>query len=106
VDPSAEVPVTGVVDSVEQDLACVLIGPTDEEWFFPVSTLPDGAAEGDVIGFVETDGRYVAKGFAGPRQTENSIESRLSRGINKRRTTEMRLTDLRAAAAADKDDAT
>lgn len=106
-DASAEVPVTGVVESIEQDLARVLIGPTEDEWFFPLSTLPDGAAEGDVVGFIETDGRYAADGFAGPRQTENSIESRLSRGINKRRTTEMRLTDLRAAAAAtEKDDAT
>lgn len=107
-DASANVPVTGVVDSVEQDLARVLIGPAEEEWFFPLTTLPEGAGEGDVVGFVEVDGRYVADGFAGPRQSENSIESRLSRGINKRRTTEMNRSDLRAAAAAaaERDDGT
>ena len=94
--------VSGVIDSIEADLARVLIGPGEEEWFFPLSTLPEGVVEGNVVAFVEAEGRYVAEGFVGTRQTENSIEQRLSRGINKRRTTEMRLSDLRAAAARDK----
>jgi hypothetical protein len=96
-DDPADGPVTGVVDSIEQDLARVLIGPAEEEWFFPITTLPEGAVEGDVVGFVEAEGRYVADGFVGTRQTGNSIESRMARGINKRRTTEMSRSDLRAA---------
>jgi hypothetical protein len=89
--------VTGVVDSIDDDLARVLIGTAEEEWFFPVATLPDGVVEGDVVGFVESEGRYVADGFVGPRQTGNSIESRMARGINKRRTTEIRRSELKAA---------
>src|SRR5688572_9802897 len=96
-DEPADGTVTGVVDSIEQDLARVLIGTAEEEWFFPVSTLPEGAVEGDVLGFVESEGRYVADGFVGPRQTGNSIESRMARGINKRRTTEIRRSELRSA---------
>jgi len=96
-DEPADGTVTGVVDSIDQDLARVLIGEAEEEWFFPVSTLPDGVVEGDVVGFVESEGRFVADGFVGPRQTGNSIESRMSRGINKRRTTEIRRSELRSA---------
>src|SRR4051794_27983363 len=97
VDEAAD-EVTGVVAGIDDDLARVLIGPAEEEWFFPVATLPAGTVEGNALSFESTDGRYVATGFVGSRQTENSIEERLSRGINRRRTTEMRLSDLRAAA--------
>ncbi len=96
-DEPADATVTGVVDSIDQDLARVLIGTAEEEWFFPVTTLPEGAVEGDVVGFVESEGRFVADGFVGPRQTGNSIESRMARGINKRRTTEIRRAELRSA---------
>ena len=96
-DEPADGTVTGVVDSIEQDLARVLIGKAEEEWFFPVSTLPEGVVEGDVVGFVESEGRFVADGFVGPRQTGNSTESRMARGINKRRTTEIRRSELRSA---------
>ena len=96
-DDTGSEPVSGVVDSIEGDLARVLIGPGEEEWFFPLSTLPDGAVVGNEIAFVDGDGRYVADGFVGTRQTENSIEERLSRKINRRRTVEMQRSDLRAA---------
>lgn len=101
-DDTGNDPVSGVIDSIDADLARVLIGPGEDEWFFPLAMLPGGVVEGNVVAFVESEGRYVAEGFAGTRQTENSIEERLSRGINKRRTTEMRLSDLRAAAAREK----
>jgi len=97
VDDPGKDPVSGVVDSIEHDLARVLIGPAEDEWFFPLATLPDGADIGNLIAFSEVDGRFVADGFFGPQETDNSIESRLSRGINRRRTTEMQRTDLRAA---------
>jgi hypothetical protein len=97
VDDTGSEPVSGVVDSIDDDLARVLIGPGEEEWFFPIATLPDGVVEGNVLELHEADGRYVADGFVGTRQTENSIEERLSRGINRRRTAEMRRSDLRAA---------
>lgn len=95
-DPGNE-PVSGVVERIDDDLARVLVGPTEDEWFFPIATLPDGTVEGNVIAFHEVDGRLVADGFVGSRQTENSIEERLSRGINRRRTAEMSRADLKAA---------
>jgi len=102
VDDAGNDTVSGVIDSIDADLARVLIGPGEDEWFFPLATLPEGVVEGNVVAFVEAEGRYVAEGFVGTRQTENSIEQRLARGINRRRTTEMGRADLRAAAARDK----
>ena len=95
-DPGNEA-VSGVVDSIEHDLARVLIGPAEDEWFFPLATLPDGVEVGNLIALTEVDGRFTADGFAGPQDTDNSIESRMARGINRRRTTEMQRSDLRAA---------
>ena len=34
-DEAADDTVTGVVDSIDQDLARVLIGQAEDEWFFP-----------------------------------------------------------------------
>jgi hypothetical protein len=89
--------VPGVVDGIDGDLARVLIGPDEAEWFFPLATLPEGVVVGNVVAFVDDGGRYVADGFVGTRQTENSIEERLSRSINRRRTAEMSRADLQRA---------
>jgi hypothetical protein len=97
VDDAGRDAVSGVVEGIEGDLARVLIGPAEQEWFFPVDTLPEGVVVGNVVAFVEQGGRYVADGYIGTRQTEDSIEQRLARGINRRRTQELRKGDLRAA---------
>lgn len=89
--------VPGTVEGIDGDLARVLIGPDEDEWFFPLATLPEGVVVGNVVAFTEDDGRFVADGYVGTRQTENSIEERLSRSINRRRTAEMSRTDLQRA---------
>ena len=86
-----------VVEGIDGDLARVLIGPDEEEWFFPVATLPEGVVVGNAVAFVDEGGRYVADGYVGSRQTEDSIEQRLSRSINRRRTAQVDRDDLRRA---------
>lgn len=96
-----EVTVTGVVADIDNDLARVLIGDDQvqqEEWFFPMQTLPPGTKPGVDILFTERDGRFMAIGFArvAGHTAERSIEDRLARPISARRTNEVRVSDLRA----------
>ena len=92
---SVDATVSGEVVGVDQDLARVLIGDQQEEWFFPLAMLPAGARVGSDILFTEHDGRYNPLGFARVGHTsERSIEDRLSRPLSARRTGEIRRSDL------------
>lgn len=90
-----EVTASGVIVDIENELARVLIGDEQEEWFFPTTTLPEGAKVGSDLLFTrQRDGRYAVLGFsrtaayaAGP----TSIEDRLARPLSK-----FRASDLRA----------
>ncbi len=87
--------VEGEVVGVDQDLARVLIGDLQEEWFFPLAMLPAGTRVGSDILFTALDGRYSPLGFArGGHTSERSIEDRLSRPLSARRTGEIRRSDL------------
>jgi hypothetical protein len=87
--------VSGVVDEIDNDLARVLIGDDQAEWFFPLSTLPPGAKVGSDILFSTDNGRYAVIGFARGAAFSNdrSIEDRLSRPLSRRRTLEMHVSD-------------
>jgi hypothetical protein len=90
---------SGTVVDIDEGLARVLIGPDDEEWFFPLTTLPPGSGVGTAIMFTRHDGRYTVLGLARSATTsvERSIEDRLSRPISMRRTADIQASDLRAA---------
>ena len=88
-----EATTNGVVASIDQDLARVLIGDAESEWFFPMQTLPAGVKVGSDLLFTEHDGRYSVLGFArsAGHTAERSIEDRLRRPISQRRTLDMHL---------------
>jgi hypothetical protein len=98
----AHAAVNGTVVDVEHDLARVLIGPMDEEWFFPMQTLPDGTGVGTAITFTEVNGRYTAMGLARSATTsiDRSIQDRLSRPLSQRRTADLQAADIAAAREA------
>ena len=91
-----EATTNGVVASIDQDLARVLIGANEEEWFFPMQTLPAGTEVGSKVVFVLVDGRYAAHSLAGSRNTNRAIEDRLSRPLSLRKTADFRTADLAA----------
>ena len=39
----------GVIDTIDGDMAVVLVGHDQEPWHFPVALLPDQATEGSVL---------------------------------------------------------
>lgn len=75
--------IRGVVTQIELGLATVLLGEDAEEWVFPVTLLPADVAESDVLLFAGEgrDLRVVQR--AG--HLHDTVESRLSRGVNRRR---------------------
>lgn len=89
--------VLGHVDRIDDGMARVFIGDHEEEWFFPLGTLPDGANAGSEVHFSLEDGRYVALSLASVGESERSITDRLNRPMNVRRTGEMRRVELQAA---------
>jgi hypothetical protein len=78
---------TGYVDTIDAGVARVLIGRDEAEWFFPMTTLPEGVAEGDDILFLKQGNRYASLGFArvNMRSVDHSIEDRLHRPLAERR---------------------
>jgi len=96
-----EVTVIGVVAEIENELARVLVGDDEDEWFFPVTTMPEGAKVGSDLLFTrQRDGRLAVLGFsrrAGHSSEPTSIEDRLARPLSRFRTTELRAADLRAS---------
>jgi hypothetical protein len=92
--------VAGEIEGVDDnDVARVLLGDDQEEWFIPMDMLPPGAAAGDRVRFTSQDGRLVVIGMAESAPEERSIEDRLSRPLNSMRTSEFEVSDLRAARA-------
>ena len=90
--------VAGEVESVDDnDVARVLLGEDQEEWFIPTDMLPDGIAPGDRVRFTTQHGRLVVIGMADSAPEERSIEDRLSRPISSMKTSEFELADLRSA---------
>lgn len=89
--------VPGTVVDIEEGLARILIGADDEEWFFPVDILPPGSVVGTAILFTVDAGRYHVLGLSRSSTTSvgRSIEDRMSRPLNLRRTSELRASDLR-----------
>ena len=93
-----ETTIPGVVDRIDDGLARVFIGEDNDEWFFPMPTLPDGAELGSEVLFSLHNGRYAAVSLArAGRESERSITDRLNRPMNLRRTGEMRRVELQAA---------
>ena len=96
-----EATVNGVVVDIEAELARVLIGDDEEEWFFPMATMPDGVKQGSDLLFTrQRDGRFAVLGFArtaGHTAGPSSIEDRLARPLSRFRTSDVRAADLRAA---------
>ncbi len=83
--------VEGVITSIEDGLARVLIGEAQEEWFFPVEMLPSDSEPGICLMFAEQDGRYqpLGKTKVAPAARVRSIEERLQRKISTRKTGEV-----------------
>jgi hypothetical protein len=77
---SAERTVAGTVVELDDVVARVLIGPEDEEWFFPRNMLPPSTHVGSRLVFESREGRYEALEIATP-----SIEDRLARPLSLRR---------------------
>lgn len=97
---SEEREVLGVVDGIDGDsVARVLIGDDQEEWFFPLNMLPTGVEEGEGLRFTDQAGRYVVIGRVDIVRATPSIEDRLSRPLNTKKTAEVDLDDLRLARA-------
>jgi hypothetical protein len=90
--------VPGTVVDIEEGMARILIGADDEEWFFPTHILPAGTVVGTAILFTVEAGRYQVLGLARSATTSvgRSIEDRMARPLNLRRTSELRSSDLRA----------
>lgn len=90
--------VSGTVVDIEHDLARVLIGDREDEWFFPMQTLPEGTHVGTAVLFTEENGRYTALGLArsGSTSVDRSIEDRLANRLLLRKTADFRMSDLRA----------
>lgn len=88
--PGGESAVEGVIASIEDGLARVLIGEAQEEWFFPIEMLPSDCEPGICLMFVEQDGRYqpLGKTKVAPAVKVRTIEERLHRKITARRTRE------------------
>ncbi|MBA3302271.1 MAG: hypothetical protein H0U26_00190 [Acidimicrobiia bacterium] len=82
---------------IEDGLARILIGGDDEEWFFPLEILPTGTVVGTAILFTVDAGRYTVLGLSRSSTTSvgRSIEDRMARPLNLRRTSELRASDLR-----------
>jgi len=78
---------TGYVETIDAGVARVLIGRDEAEWFFPMSTLPEGVQEGDDILFLKQGERYASLGYArvNMRSVDHSIEDRLQRPLAERR---------------------
>ncbi|MBI2704479.1 MAG: hypothetical protein HYX32_04210 [Actinobacteria bacterium] len=92
--------VAGRIEGVDaNDVARVLLGNEQEEWFIPTDMLPVGAGVGDRVRFTKQDGRLVVIGMAAGVPEERSIEDRLSRPISAKRTSEFEMSELRAARA-------
>lgn len=89
--------VLGHVDRIDDKMARVFIGDHEEEWFFPLGTLPNGATVGSQVLFSVQDGRYTALSLTSVGESERSITDRLNRPMNVRRTGEMRRVELQAA---------
>ena len=89
----------GSVEAIDENgVARVLIGPAEEEWFFPLDLLPDGVATGAVVRFADRDGRLIVVGMADMPVPTQSIEDRLSRPLSTKRTAEYEAGELRKAA--------
>jgi len=91
----------GTVESIDgRGVARVLIGPTEEEWFFPTDLLPDGTCEGDVVRLADREGKLIVVGLGDRPVSARSIEDRLSRPLNSKRTEEHDADELRVVAEA------
>ena len=77
----------GYIDDIEDGVARVLIGPDEDEWFFPLGMLPDDVQPGDDMLFVEAEGRFAVAGFArvATHSADRAIEDRLHRPLAARR---------------------
>jgi hypothetical protein len=49
IEGAGPTPVTGLVESMADGLATVLVGPEQEEWDFPLEILPDDVEPGSVL---------------------------------------------------------
>ena len=72
----------GVVESIDDQVAVVLVGEEAAAWDFPAHLLPRGTGAGSVIELEPVDGRYRVLGL-GPNQP--LLEDIRDRELNRRR---------------------
>lgn len=83
---------------IEHDMARILIGPGQEEWYFPIEILPEGSGVGTELLFSSDNGRYSVLGLSrtAEKGVGRSIEDRLSRPLSLRKTADLKMSDLQA----------
>lgn len=72
----------GLVDSISDGVATVLVGADLEEWGFPSHLLPADAREGTVLRLHSVDGSYEVVDIDA---SIKPLEERLGRGLNRKR---------------------
>jgi hypothetical protein len=72
----------GFVERIEEDVATILIGDDFEEWTFPTHVLPTDVHEESFV-LIEGTGRDLT--VIGVAHSVPSLESRLTRDLNRRR---------------------
>lgn len=94
-EPLPEDRLVGVVDSVDEDVATVLVGADEVEYVFPLSLLPEGAAAGMMLYLVLREGRLEVLGerTAGKAELGGAVQDRLERGLSRRRLRDLGITD-------------
>ena len=95
-------PATGKVIDIDEGMAHVLVGDDEEEWYFPLTTLPVGTKAGDGLLLVKVDLRYKAIRRL-PCQDETSgrsIEDRMARRIVRDRVGSPQVAEVSAPRSA------
>lgn len=89
--------VAGTIMDMEDGVARILIGPRDEEWWFPTTMLPLHVRAGDALDFASEGGRYLVIGasMTDDDARNRSIEDRLSRPLSAKKTEQVDARALR-----------
>ena len=72
-----------VVMSIDHGVATILVGDQQEEWDFPLDLLPEGTGEDSIV-LMSGEGYSLRAVGLAPERVD-SVQSRLNRGVNRRR---------------------
>lgn len=86
--PGSVASVVGTITDIDDGVARILIGSSEEEWWFPTTMLPRSVRAGDSLDFAPEGGRYLVLGasMADDETRNRSIEDRLSRPLSAKKT--------------------